>query len=273
MLPYSDLVVCLDGRGGIAAACPPSDLSAALQDPARQSSSSSSIDRIDGTIERGTGTDIRQSGEGGVSRDVKNDENKPITRSESNGFFDLLSALPRMGNDVPSLRSSSSNDNMNIISKGNKSADDGSMQIIANQAGYHSFDMPPHLDSTKVVISAASDEIVGSDTISTTDTLEDIKGAISTTARGANKEMLDVHGSLDILKVMKKVVERDDLAKVHKEVGEDTVSREAVLLVEKEFKGSGTVGLRIYWFYFHSGGGVLAVLLLMTSNLFLPTAW
>ena len=30
MLPHADFVVCLDGRGGIAAACPPSELSAAL---------------------------------------------------------------------------------------------------------------------------------------------------------------------------------------------------------------------------------------------------
>jgi hypothetical protein len=54
---------------------------------------------------------------------------------------------------------------------------------------------------------------------------------------------------------------------------EESEQRQAVLLVEKEFKGSGTVGLSIYWFYISSGGGVLAVLLVIASNLFLPTAW
>ena len=50
------------------------------------------------------------------------------------------------------------------------------------------------------------------------------------------------------------------------------VEVEVHLLVDKETKGVGTVGFKTYWFYFSSGGGVLAILMVVLSNLFLPTA-
>ena len=47
----------------------------------------------------------------------------------------------------------------------------------------------------------------------------------------------------------------------------------AKLLVEKEGKSTGTVPLRVYWFYFMSGGGLGAMLLVFFSNIALPSAW
>ena len=119
MLPHADLVVCLDGNGGIAAVCAPSDLSAALkhsmQEAAKKNStdslsnstgsiSSSSSSGTDSEITYSTAVIADPSSENSkthhklnsntntnTNRDVANNMKK-LTRSESNGFFDLLSA-------------------------------------------------------------------------------------------------------------------------------------------------------------------------------------
>jgi ABC-type multidrug transport system fused ATPase/permease subunit len=54
---------------------------------------------------------------------------------------------------------------------------------------------------------------------------------------------------------------------------EEEPTREVRLLVEEESKGKGTVGLGVYWFYISSGGGLVAVLLMIVSNVFLPSTW
>ena len=52
-----------------------------------------------------------------------------------------------------------------------------------------------------------------------------------------------------------------------------TTKTKAKLLVEKETKSTGTVPLRVYWFYFMSGGGLGAMVLVFLSNIALPSAW
>jgi len=45
------------------------------------------------------------------------------------------------------------------------------------------------------------------------------------------------------------------------------------LLVEKEGKSTGSVPLRVYWFYFAAAGGWQAVALILLSNVAVPSAW
>lgn len=221
MLPYADLVVCLDGIGGIAAACPPSELSAALTLSFQESVR---LREADFTESSESSRSILSSASCSELTDepylgLKN----KMTRSASNGFFDLLSALPRMGNEKESATLE--------VTRGSNGVH-GSPQDQCYAAGAHSPTKP--LTVSSVLRS----------------------GSIALPSREMKASKLG--GS--------------EGAKEHGDA-EEGAQRQAVLLVEKEFKGSGTVGLSIYWFYISSGGGVLAVLLVIASNLFLPTAW
>ena len=240
MLPHADFVVCLDGRGGIAAACPPSELSAALSLSMKENAEAN---KVNSSRDGGTGTGGKMSdsdnhasidteidmnnnqcveSRGGV--DTTDGEVKPVRRTISNGFFDLLSALPRMGNDSPKETVAD-----NII------ADKGD---IGNTGDTDS----------NVIRDKTQAE------------LED-----SFTRDAFTGEMKKLEKNIPPEEQTEEISENGN--------GEVQVPKEAVLLVGKEFKGSGTVSLSIYCFYFNSGGGVLAVLLVIISNLFLPTSW
>lgn len=104
MLPHVDLVVCLDGLGGIAAACPPSELAAALALSMQETSKEDY-----GSDSKGNTTDEESNngspgGSSGGSLEVPLEElsgpKDGINRVASNGFFELLSALPRMNSMV-----------------------------------------------------------------------------------------------------------------------------------------------------------------------------
>jgi hypothetical protein len=212
VLPYADLVVCLDGIGGIAAACRPSELSAALTLSFQESVRLREADFTDST-------DSNKSILSSASCSELTDEpyiglKNTLPRSASNGFFDLLSALPRMGNEKYSTT-------VEVTSEGghNLSRNQSSATGVDNQ-------------TKSLTVSSAVPAKEG-----------------KTSKLGGSGDVKE-HGD-----------------------AEEGEQRQAVLLVEKEFKGSGTVGLSIYWFYISSGGGVLAVLLVIASNLFLPTAW
>ena len=240
MLPHADFVVCLDGRGGIAAACPPSELSAALSLSVKENADpnvlNSSGDGGTGRknsdshnhtgVDRDTDINNNQGVESRVDIDIVDGGVKPVRRTLSNGFFDLLSALPRMGNDTPK-----------------ENVDDS---IIADKCD------------------------VGN-----------IRGADTNEVRDKNQTKKDLvdNVSQDAVIGMTKKFEKNISSEGQTEEaiesgnGEVEVPKEAVLLVGKEFKGSGSVSLSIYCFYFNSGGGMLAVLLVIISNLFLPTSW
>ena len=109
VLPYADLVVCLDGRGGIAAACPPSELSATLALAMNQAASLSVVDDTDGDgdTDGDRGVDViakpsqaacdqnAHSAASLPSGEHKKEKAKAkLTRSDSSGFFNLLSAIP-----------------------------------------------------------------------------------------------------------------------------------------------------------------------------------
>jgi hypothetical protein len=97
VLPHVDLVVCLDGLGGIAAACPPSELAAALALSMHESSKEGYGSDSKGNTtdeESNNGSQIGGSLEGSLEELSGNKDG--IKRITSNGFFELLSALPRM---------------------------------------------------------------------------------------------------------------------------------------------------------------------------------
>lgn len=221
VLPYADLVVCLDGIGGIAAACPPSELSAALtlsfQESVRlrEADFTSSSDSNKSILSSASCSELTDE----PHLEVKN----KLTRSASNGFFDLLSALPRMGNEKESTAAEAmaTSDGEHVSSQNQGSSTDADRQ------------------TKPLTVSSALRS--GSVALPVKEGMTSKPGA---------SEGVEEHGD-----------------------AEEGAQRQAVLLVEKEFKGSGTVGFSIYWFYISSGGGVLAVLLVIASNLFLPTAW
>lgn len=224
VLPHADLVVCLDGIGGIAAACPPSELSAALtlsfQESVRlrEADCTASSDSSKSILSSASCSELTDELFVGVK--------SKLTRSASNGFFDLLSALPRMGNEKEST----------------------SAEVAVTAVGAHGLSQnrstAPDAESQIKLLIASNALRTGSVTLPVKE------GKISKVGEGAT-----AHGE------------------VEEAVALAGPPRQAVLLVEKEFKGSGTVGMEIYWFYISSGGGVLAVVLVIASNLLLPTAW
>jgi hypothetical protein len=219
VLPYADLVVCLNGIGGIAAACPPSELSAALTLSFQESVRSRQADFTDST-------DSSKSILSSASCSELTDEpylglKNTLPRSASNGFFDLLSALPRMGNEKESTA-------VKVTSNGIRDLSPNQSSATGVDSQTKSLTVSGALRSGSVAVPAREGK----------------------TSRLGGSEGVKEHGE-----------------------AEEGEQQQAVLLVEKEFKGSGTVGLSIYWFYISSGGGGLAVLLVIASNLFLPTAW
>ena len=242
MLPHADFVVCLDGRGGIAAACPPSELSAALSLSMKENADPHVLNSSgDGGTGKKT-SDSDSHNHTGVDKDTDISNNqgvesrvdivdggvKPVRRTLSNGFFDLLSALPRMGNDTPK-----------------ETVDDS---IIADKCDVGN--------------------IRGADT-------NEVRDENQTKVKKGLVDNVPQDAFIGMTKKFEKNISSEGQTEeaIESGNGEDEVPKEAVLLVGKEFKGSGSVSLSIYCFYFNSGGGVLAVLLVIISNLFLPTSW
>jgi hypothetical protein len=106
VLPHADIIVCLDGKGGIAAACPPSELSAVLS---LTMSNQVGNESVRSYLRSEIGDTDNEEDSPVEDGEVKG-EGKRIRKSESNGFFDLLMALPRMSKDDQSLSEHSTKD-------------------------------------------------------------------------------------------------------------------------------------------------------------------
>lgn len=291
VLPHADLVVCLDGHGGIAAVCPPSELSAALkqsmQETARKNNTNSlsestrSISSSSGTdseLTYSTATVIPDNGvkyntshdqlSSNNNKDMVGDTKKKLTRSESNGFFDLLSALPGMaGIGVDPVPSSLSSSPLSSLSSSGQ-ADDTSSTSFFGTDTTGCLDIFNHNNESRnknedVLVRKKKEKEEGIEKHGNADKNEDRhskdKNNLITLKEKENKQI-----------TIKKNVDSSD------EGNKDEVNvphQSAALLVEKETKSAGTIGVDVYWFYIKSGGGVAAVLLVAISNIFLPSAW
>ena len=289
VLPHADLVVCLDGHGGIAAVCPPSELSAALKqsmletarknntnslsESTRSISSSSGTDSeltystatviVDNSVKYNTSHDKSSSNN---NKDMVGDTKKKLTRSESNGFFDLLSALPGMaGTGVEPVPSSLSSSPSSFLSSSGQ-ADDTSSTSFFDTDATGSLDIFNHNNNESrnknedVLVRKEKEKVEGIEKHKIADKSEDRHSkeinSLMTLKEKENKQ------------IIKKNVDSSD------EGDEINVPHQsAALLVEKETKSAGTIGVDVYWFYVKSGGGVAAVLLVAISNIFLPSAW
>ena len=288
-------MVCLDGHGGIAAVCKPSELSATLKqsmhDAARKmnanslSESTRSISSSSGTdseITSSTATLIADNGaKYGTSLDksssksdgdVVGDTKKKLTRSESNGFFDLLSALPGMtgiGVEVEAVPSLSSSPSSSLSSSGQ--ADDTSSTTFFDTDVTGGLDIFSHNDVHKnkngdVVKKNAKEKEKEKD-----ERIEKHENADKNEDRHTKEINNLIIFKNENKQITIKNVDNSDEGGEKMNLPEPHQS--AALLVEKETKSAGTIGVDVYWFYIKSGGGVAAVLLVAISNIFLPSAW
>lgn len=268
MLPHADLVVCLDGRGGIAAVCAPSELSAALKQSVNDSPS------ISVSSSSGTDSEVTCSTTVLTDRHTKNGQShqnsntntksdvagdgKKLTRNESSGFFDLLSALPGMRGDAAPAPSSLSSSPSSSLSS-NMQADDSSSASLSDT------------DVSDVL------NIFGDNTDFRNKNKDSLanKEMEKVKEKEKNKERdRDVENIITLNTNEQKMTTFKNTDSMNSEEGvEDNVQHTAALLVEKETKSEGTIGIDVYWFYVKSGGGLVAVLLVAISNIFLPSAW
>lgn len=292
VLPHADLVVCLDGHGGIAAVCPPSELSATLKqsmhDAARKnnannsSESTRSISSSSGTDSEITSSTATVVADNGVkcgpslgksssksNKDMAEDTKTKLTRSESNGFFDLLSALPGMagiGVEVEAAPSLSSSPSSSLSSSGQ--ADDASSPSFFDTDITGNLDIFSHNDGYK---NKNGNAVIKNEKEKGKEGVEKHKNPDKIEDRHTKET-----NNLMILKSENKLIAIKNIDSF--DGGGDDANlplphQSAALLVEKETKSAGTIGIDVYWFYIKSGGGVAAVLLVAISNIFLPSAW
>jgi hypothetical protein len=292
VLPHADLVVCLDGHGGIAAVCAPSELSAALKQSVNESAkkhnthtssisihSVSSSSGTDSEVTYGTtvltdrhnkNSQSHQNSHTNTRSDVAG-EGKKLTRNESSGFFDLLSALPGMSGDAapspsPSLSSSPSSSLSSTLQ-----ADDSSSASLSDT------DVSDGLDIFGENTDFRNKNADGVANEQKKD--EKVKEKEKSKEKGVEKKkdmqskMQDDIITLNTTEQKISILKNTDNSDKAEEREEDSVQHTAALLVEKETKSAGTIGIDVYWFYVKSGGGVVAVLLVAISNIFLPSAW
>lgn len=294
MLPHADLVVCLDGHGGIAAVCAPSELSAALKQSVNESArknnthtsgiSTHSVGSSSGTDSEVTyGTTVltdrhtknslsHQNSHTNTRSDVAV-EGKKLPRNESSGFFDLLSALPGMSGDAapspspsPSLSSSPSSslsstvqtDDSSSASLSDTDVSDG-LDIFGDNTDFR------NKNTDSVAIKEKEKEKVK----------EKEKKKERDVAKKKDKQSKtqDEIITLNTIEQKMTILKNTDNSDKSEEREEDNAQHTAALLVEKETKSAGTIGIDVYWFYVKSGGGLVAVLLVAISNIFLPSAW
>jgi hypothetical protein len=285
-------VVCLDGHGGIAAVCAPSELSAALKQSVNESArknnthtssiSTHSVGSNSGTDSEVTyGTTVLTDRHNKNSQSHQNShtntridvagEGKKLTRNESSGFFDLLSALPGMSGDAapspsPSLSSSPSSSLSSTLQ-----ADDSSSASLSDADVSDGLDI--FGDNTdfrnKNADSVANKE---KEKEKVKEKEKDKERDVEKNKDKQFKMQNDINTFNTTEKKMTILKNTDNSDKVEERV-DDNVEHTAALLVEKETKSAGTIGIDVYWFYVKSGGGLVAVLLVAISNILLPSAW
>ena len=290
MLPHADLVVCLDGHGGIAAVCAPSELSSALKQSVNESAkkhnthtsslsmhSVSSSSGTDSEVTYGTtvltdrqnkSSQSHQNSHTNTRNDVAG-EGKKLTRNESSGFFDLLSALPGMSGDAAPSSSPSLSSSPSCSLSSTVQTDDSSSASLSDT------DVSDGLDIFGDNIDFRNKN---SDSVANKEKEEKVKEKEKNKERDVEKKdkqskMQDDIDTLNTTEQKMTILKNTDNSNKAEEREEDNVEHTAALLVEKETKSAGTIGIDVYWFYVKSGGGLVAVLLVAISNIFLPSAW
>ena len=259
VLPHADLVVCLDGNGGIAAVCAPSELSAALKQSMHETAQRNSINTLSNSIlsissSGGTDSEVTYSStviadtitKNGVSHHSSNTDKdrmgqmKKLTRSESNGFFDLLLALPGMGGEaIPPLFSSPSS---SLSSSGQ--ADESSSTSFFDTDATGSLDIFGDINECRnqnnnIAVKNGKDKYTGKEK-----GIGDFK-AKRTDGESRNDNLPKDQDDL----ITKKNIDGTD------DYEEKMVHQSAALLVEKETKSAGIVGIDVYWFMLNQVGG------------------
>jgi hypothetical protein len=285
--------VCLDGHGGIAAVCAPSELSAALKQSVNESArkhntQTSSISTHSISSSSGTDSEVTYGTTAPTDRHTKNSqshqtsntntrsdvagEGKKITRNESSGFFDLLSALPGMSGDAapspspsPSLSSSPSSSLSSTVQTDDSSSASLSDTDVSDGLDIFGENTDFRNKNTDGVANKEKEK-------------EKVKEKEKNKERDVEKkkdkqskvqdDIITLNTTEQEMTMLKNTDNSDK-----SEEREDNVEHTAALLVEKETKSAGTIGIDVYWFYVKSGGGLVAVLLVAISNIFLPSAW